>query len=324
MLILADALRIPLRDRCVQCVVTSPPYWALRDYGVIGQIGREETPSAYVGAMVRVFEEVRRVLADDGVLWLNIGDTYCNGDKWASDGLKRKDLVGIPWVVAFALRSAGWFLRADVIWSKPNPMPESVKDRPTRSHEYLFLLSKSDQYYYNRDAIKNAAAASTLREIQEGYAGHAIKGYDGTGAQNASSVKTRIIAGKREKQSGHGRRHSGFNDRWDQMSKADQVARGSNARSVWTIAPKPFGGAHFATMPEKLVERCVLAASRPGDVVFDPFGGTGTTVRVARRFNRRGVMLELNTGYMQLAAGRITGVQTDIFEVPDLSNGIRL
>lgn len=318
MLILADARRLPVRDSCIQCVVTSPPYWGLRDYGIARQIGRDVTPEAYVAEIVCVFDDIRRALVDDGVLWLNLGDSYQNGKGQSGGvdpknparrhglrpqdvsvpGLKPKDLVGIPWMVAFALRSAGWYLRADVIWSKPNAMPESVTDRPTKSHEYLFLLSKSLRYSYNADAIRNLPASSTLREIEQGYEGQATKDYAAAGVQNPSSVKARIIAGKRDKQRGHSR----------------QMAYGSNARSVWTIATKPYSGAHFATMPEKLAELCILAGSRPGDWVLDPFGGSGTTVRVARRFARRGVMLDLNPMYLQLAAARIRGVQDDLLE----------
>lgn len=337
MIVLADARRIPLRDECVQCCVTSPPYWGLRDYGVTGQIGLNSTPEGYVAEIVRVFEEVRRVLAPDGVLWLNLGDSYQNAKGQAHGvdpkqparrhglrpqdvsvpGLKPKDLVGIPWMVAFALRAAGWHLRADVVWSKPNPMPESVTDRPTKSHEYVFLLSKSLRYHYDAAAIKNPPSASTLREIEQGYDGRATKDYDGAGVQNPSNVKARIIAGKRDKQRGHSRRHAGFNDRWDNMTVAQQRALGSNARSVWTIATKPYAGAHFATMPEQLAERCILAGSSPGDLVLDPFGGSGTTVRVARRFNRRGVMLDLNPAYLQLAQARISHIQPSVIELRD-------
>lgn len=338
MRVLADARQIPLRDGCVQCVVTSPPYWCLRDYGVPGQIGLEPTPEAYVETLVQVFREVWRVLRDDGTVWLNLGDSYAaarggtgmpaetlaggingHGDdaahrgRGARDngnarrdcaryGLKHKDLIGIPWRVAFALQADGWYLRSDIIWAKPNPMPESVTDRPTKAHEYVFLLTKRARYYYNGDAIKNPPAASTLREIAAGYDGTATKDYEAAGVQNPSIVKARIIARKREKQRGHGRRH------------AEQIALGSNARTVWTIATQPYPGSHFATMPEALAERCIRAGSRPGDLVLDPFGGSGTTVRVARRLNRRGVMLELNPAYLELARERTSQVQVSLLE----------
>jgi DNA modification methylase len=340
-----------LPDDSVQCCVTSPPYWGLRDYGHAGQIGLEATPAAFVEEMVAVFHQVRRVLADDGVLWLNLGDCYATGAgkvgdhpgggdqgaRWKGDaagghrgsrggspkqphtgaavgpltqpnrlplpGLKPKDLVGIPWRVAFALQADGWYLRSDVIWSKPNPMPESIKDRPTKAHEYVFLLSKSERYFYDADAIRQPYAESTLREFQDGYEGQATKPYDGTGAQNASDVKRRIV----DKQRGHGRRHAGFNDRWDAMPKDEQQMHGSNARSVWTIATQPYPEAHFATFPEALPEKCIKAGSRIGDTVLDPFTGSGTTGAVAVRLGRHFIGCELNPTYADLARQRIGG-----------------
>lgn len=317
-----------LADGSVQCVVTSPPYWGLRDYGHAGQLGTEQTPDAYVAAMVEVFAGVWRVLRKDGTLWLNLGDSYQNAKGQAHGvdpkqparrhglrpqdvsipGLKPKDLVGIPWMVAFALREAGWYLRSDVVWSKPNPMPESVTDRPTKSHEYVFLLTKARRYYYDAEAIKNPPAASTLKEIEKEYHGTALKDYRGTGAQNPSSVKARIVQRMRQKQRGHGRRHDGFNDRWDAMTKEEQVALGSNARSVWEIATQPYPDAHFATFPEELPRRCILAGSRPGDLVLDPFTGSGTTGAVALQLGRRFIGIELNEAYIELARRRIGGV----------------
>ena len=296
--ILVGDVRARLRDLpdgCVQTCVTSPPYWGLRDYGHAGQLGLESTPDAYVANMVEVFREVRRVLADDGTVWLNLGDSYSGGgnyrginstntltSKQASNrgarglsqqlgalgketGCKDKDLVGIPWMVAFALRADGWYLRSDIIWSKPNPMPESVQDRPTKAHEYIFLLSKSARYHYDAAAIREPYAASTLREFEEDYTGQARKDYTGTGAQNTSDVKRRIV----DKQRGHGRRHAGFNDRWDDMPKDAQQQTGANKRTVWTVATHPYSGVHFATFPPALIEPCILAGC-PETVLYCP------------------------------------------------------
>jgi DNA modification methylase len=304
-------------DGSVQCCVTSPPYFGLRDYGHNGQIGLDTSPSAYVDALVSVFGGVRRTLRDDGTCWLNLGDSYANDGKWGGHtggkhvaalhcspigrnkrytGLKPKDLIGVPWRVAFALQADGWYLRSDIIWSKPNPMPESVQDRPTKAHEYLFLLSKSPRYFYDGAAIR------------EPYTGQATKDYAGTGAQNASDVKRRIV----DKQRGHGRRHAGFNDRWDAMPKDEQQMTGANKRSVWQIATHPFPGAHFAVMPEKLVEPCILAGSRPGDLVLDPFTGAGTVGAVAIRHQRSFVGVELNPAYVEIARARI-GDESPLF-----------
>lgn len=310
----------------VQCCVTSPPYYGLRDYGVDGQIGLEPTPDEYVAEMVAVFREVRRVLRDDGTLWLNIGDGYTSGNRGrrapdkknparamsvrpdTPEELKPKDLQGIPWRLAFALRADGWYLRSDIIWHKPNPMPESVRDRPTSAHEHVFLLSKRDLYFYDADAIREAPSAALIEQVNAGYGGKDTKEYAAAGAQSASGTKSRIIENARakiDKQRGHGRRHAGFNDRWDAMSRDEQMAIGSNARNVWTIAPKPFKGAHFATMPTTLAERCILAGTKPGDTVLDPFGGAGTTGLVADRLNRNAVLIELNPDYITLANQRI-------------------
>lgn len=319
-LILADARSIPLRDGCVQCCVTSPPYWGLRDYGVVGQLGMQQTPEAYVSDLADVFDDVRRVLATDGVCWVNLGDSYQNAKGQACgvdpkqparrhglrpqdvtiEGLKPKDLVGIPWLFAFEARRRGWFLRSDVIWAKPNPMPESVTDRPTKSHEYLFLLTKNERYFYNAAAIREPYAASTLTEFETPYEGEATKEYAAVGVQNPSAIKKRIT----DKQRGHSRRHAGFNDRWDAMPKVEQQQGGANKRSVWTIPTMPYAGAHFATMPEKLVEPCILAGSRFGDLIFDPFSGSGTVLSVAQRLGRRAVGTDLNPAYHALAKKR--------------------
>jgi DNA modification methylase len=277
-------------DASVQCCVTSPPYWGLRDYGHSDQIGQEETPDAYVETMRQVFAEVWRVLKDDGTLWLNLGDTYNGymanqrgtgleserqqsrqyvppGFGLRAKNLKPKDLVGIPWRVAFALQSDGWYLRSDIIWAKPNCMPESVTDRPTRSHEYLFLLTKRDRYYYNHEAIKEPPSPELLKQIAEGYNGAATKDFSAGLAQDASATKSRIINGYRkrvEKQRGHSRRHDGFNDRWDNLTKEEQMACGSNKRDVWNVAPANYPESHFATFPPDLIKPCILGWFKGG------------------------------------------------------------
>lgn len=275
----------------VQCCVTSPPYYGLRDYGVDGQIGLEASPDAYVGELVAVFREVRRVLADDGTVWLNLGDSYNNfrvgqcgqsvhghvlhdqptQRRRGSAGYKEKDLLGIPWMVAFALRADGWYLRRDIIWHKPNPMPESVRDRPTSAHEYVFLLSKSAQYFYDAAAIAETSKfpVGTREDRKRGEFG-------GKGA--AGPVGREPFRAIRDTR---------------------------NARSVWTIPTQPYAGAHFATMPRDLAERCIKAGSRAGDTVLDPFGGAGTTGLVADRLGRNAVLIEINGEYAHLGSQRI-------------------
>ena len=321
-----------LDDESVHCVVTSPPYYGLRDYGVEGQIGLEETPEKYVKKMVEVFKEVRRVLRSDGTLWLNLGDSYAGSGKgaWKNKkiqkevyipdpdspqclmnkvpiGLKPKDLIGIPWRVAFALQEDGWWLRQDIIYSKPNPMPESVTDRCTKSHEYIFLLSKSEKYYYDQESIKEPASYSTEERKSRSQDGN--KRLIGNGV-NAIHPK------KSDKQRGHSRRHTGFNERWDQMTKEEQCSGMRNKRSVWTVATRPFPEAHFATFPEELIQPCILAGCPEGGIVLDPFGGSGTTAVVASSFSRNSVLIELNQDYIQMSIKRIkkrNSLFTDIF-----------
>lgn len=270
-------------DGCAQTCVTSPPYWGLRDYGAEGQIGREPTPEAYVAALVEVFREVQRTLANDGTLWLNLGDTYAvkaskpsafdpmrkstlsggkdtgrrsHGDTKGFDRaatVPEKNLIGVPWMVAFALRAEGWFVRAEVVWHKPNPMPERVEDRPTRAHEIVFLLTKRGRYFYDSDAIREPSS-----------------------------------------------------------SHADE---GRNARDVWTIAPDPYDGAHFATMPAEIARRCILAGSRRGDVVLDPFFGAATTGLVALQHGRRTIGCELNPDYVALQRERLAVFDADAVSV---------
>lgn len=285
----------------VQTCVTSPPYFGLRDYGHEGQIGLEQTPEEYIAAMVEVFRCVWDVLADDGTLWLNIGDSYYNyrpgkGQALAKqsvsntkqdlpdvcarrgnklDGLKEKDLIGIPWMLAFALRADGWYLRQDIIWHKPNPMPESVKDRCTKAHEYIFLLSKSERYFFDSEAMKEPAANAGKRIT--------------LGEKSFSKGQA---AGKNVTASGNGRM-----DYYD-------VPETRNRRSVWQVATRPYKGAHFAVYPSELIEPCILAGSKEGDIVLDPFMGSGTTAQVAAEHGRKYLGCELNPEYEQLQKER--------------------
>ena len=351
-----------LPEKSVHCVVTSPPYWGLRDYGVEGQIGLEPTPEEYVEKMVRVFREVRRVLRDDGTLWLNLGDCYASTTKGTggkskvqnynsgsffnprkfNHGLKQKDLIGMPWRVAFALQADGWYLRSDIIWAKPNPMPESVTDRPTKSHEYVFLLTKNPKYFYDANAIREPAI----------HAGEVVLNKNGKNNQMGRYGQTR----------------TGF------LKDGGVVVSGyRNRRDVWEIATQPFPDAHFATFPEALVEPCIKAgtsergccsecgapwsrviekakvetnydkprkrATAPGAevsktscfvtgdwhitttkgwrptctcnaetvpcVVLDPFGGSGTVAKVARDLNRNAILIEINPAYVEIARNRL-------------------
>jgi site-specific DNA-methyltransferase (adenine-specific) len=298
-LYLGDCLDVlsGLPSASVQCCVTSPPYFGLRDYGHEDQIGLEPTPDEYVTKMVSVFREVRRVLRDDGTLWLNIGDSYNaagrtsqgtrigykQGTNRASaegvdncrpsvDWLKPKDLIGIPWMLSFALRADGWYLRQDIIWHKPNPMPESVRDRCTKAHEYLFLLSKAERYFYDSEAIKEDALKGAARSSFN-------TGKTATHQMGRSSDVERVEDGKR------------------------------NRRSVWTVATQPYSGAHFATFPPALIEPCILAGSAPGDTILDPFSGSGTTAAVATRLGRKAIGIELNADYQALAVDRISQAQ---------------
>jgi DNA modification methylase len=304
-----DALEVlkTLPDSSVHCCVTSPPYWGLRDYGHDGQIGLESTPEAYVARMVEVFREVRRVLRDDGTCWVNLGDSYAasgiriRGRNDGDDGygvrtgspkrtnpcaaeqnkktiitrhnLKPKDLVGIPWRVAFALQADGWYLRQDIIWHKPNPMPESVRDRCTKAHEYVFLLTKSPRYYYDADAVSEASVQP----------------------ERAGKIERSFSTGKPEAVL-----------RQDVGRSVMRTAT-RNRRSVWTITPKPYKGAHFAVMPPDLVEPCIKAGCPVGGTVLDPFAGSGTTLALATKLGRNSIGIELNAEYIELARARIQG-----------------
>lgn len=325
-----------LPDCSVQVAVTSPPYFNLRAYGEDArEIGREKTPELFIETMVGVFREVKRVLRDDGTMWVNIGDSYWTdspvrksaGEAFSKTwdttqtasrgGLKRtaakhrdiknKDLVGIPWMLAFALRADGWYLRSEITWCKENPMPESVRDRPTSATEKIFLLTKSRDYFYDADAVRNPPSEAMLKQVAEGYNGQATKLFDDVGVQNASDVKTRIIENARkriDKQRGHSRRHDGFNDRWDQLSKEEQMACGSNMRNYWLLGTEPFRDAHFATFPTDVPRRCIKAGSRPGDTVLDPFAGSGTTGQVAGELGRNFVGCELYEKFMPMIERR--------------------
>ena len=306
-----------LPDQSVHTCVTSPPYFGLRDYGMAGQIGLEATPDAFVARLVEVFREVRRVLRDDGTLWLNLGDSYAaqrggthqpaetlaggKGGKTADGanvnrdrhdgynptrnasgiGLKHKDLIGIPWRVAFALQADGWYLRQDIIWHKPNPMPESVRDRCTKAHEYLFMLSKSARYFFDAEAMREPAVYPA-----------GTKGAKGSAERQAEK---------------------GVNARPPEYKVYDGFR---NRRSVWTVTTKPYAGAHFATFPPDLIEPCILAGSPVGGTVLDPFGGSGTTAGVALKHGRNAVLCELNPDYAALMADRVRalgGDQPDLF-----------
>jgi DNA modification methylase len=317
-----DTLRT-LPDASVHCCVTSPPYFGLRDYGNAAQIGLEPTPDEYVSQMVEVFREVRRVLSNDGTLWLNLGDSYAGGgtigrndagrdiggggNKLGSgnpgtqgsrariESLKAKDLIGIPWRVAFALQADGWFLRQDIIWHKPNPMPESVRDRCTKAHEYVFLLSKSERYFYDIEAMQEQATDSTSLRLAQDIANQ--RGSDRVpGKTNGAmkAVKGRFVRpGVDTNGGGQG----------DGAMSYPALTR--NKRSVWTIATQPFSEAHFATMAPELAKTCIKAGCPEGGTVLDPFGGAGTTGLVADQLQRDAVLCELNPEYISIARRRI-------------------
>lgn len=313
-----DALTVlrTLPDQSVQMCVTSPPYFGLRDYGVSGQLGLEKTPQLYVDAMVGVFSEVKRVLRDDGTLWLNIGDSYAGSGRGGNppesphqkqktnrgsilpaglhesarqagvtnvtrktfDGIKAKDLIGVPWMLAFALRADGWYLRQEIIWHKPNPMPESVVDRCTKAHEQIFLFTKKPRYYFDAAAI-----AEPLTRPEEANRKTPAR-FGGADKWEEAQKQSRLHSGNEYKGTPTGKR---------------------NKRSVWTIAVAPFREAHFATFPVALIEPCILAGSRPDDTILDPFGGAGTTGLVADCLGRNAILVELKPEYAVLARNRI-------------------
>lgn len=317
-----------LADGSVNCCVTSPPYWRQRDYGHAAQIGLEKTPEEYVANMVAVFREVRRAMADDGSLWLNLGDKWAaggnggggsymaeRGDAWAhardAKGwrapppcYKTKDLIGLPWMVAFALRADGWFLRQCNIWAKPNGMPESVRDRSTASHEYVFHIVKSKQYFYDANAARTPVAPSSETCIARDIESQA--GSNGSHGGGETNGTMKAVHRRQEKQRGHSRRHNGFNDRWDKMSVSEQREKGANLKSVWWISTANYREGHYAVMPEALSKICILCGSKPGDTVLDPFSGAGTTALVADRLGRNAIGIELNAAYADMGKARIT------------------
>jgi DNA modification methylase len=317
-----DVLRT-LPDESVHCVVTSPPYFGLRDYGAAGQIGLEATPDAFVSELVDVFAELWRVLRKDGTAWLNLGDSYAGGghggggsfeadrdwrpgnpekNKGNSNrdglgritGLNAKNLIGIPWRVAFALQADGWYLRQDIIWSKPNPMPESIKDRCTKAHEYLFLLSKSARYHYDADAIAEDAIYSGLANQDE-------SGFKDPRSFNGKHKEGYRTANRRDKGGQSGGVDLGMNG----GRAGDRLDGKRNKRSVWEIPTAPYSDAHFATFPPALIEPCILAGCPKGGTVLDPFGGAGTTGMVADRLGRDAILIELNPEYAEMAVRRI-------------------
>jgi len=317
-----DVLRT-LDNESVHCIVTSPPYWALRDYGVEGQLGLEETPGEYVDKLMEVFREARRVLRGDGTLWVNLADTYAAGGKsgggsfmekrknrgwgkaggaihgWRSPppGLKRKDLVGVPWMVAFALRTDGWWLRSDIVWEKANPMPSSYKDRPTTSHEYIFLLSKSAVYHYDAEAIKEPVTGNAHSR------GH---GVNPKAKQSDTGVGWGYVGSPKWRRKPRCKQNTSFS------AACSGLVSTRNKRTVWKIPTQPFPGAHFATFPEKLVLPCILAGCPAGGTVLDPFSGSGTTGAVAVSRGRNFIGIDINPDYVAMAEERIENAATQL------------
>lgn len=351
------SLLATLPDKSVHTCVTSPPYFGLRDYGVEGQMGLEPTPDEFVAVMVQVFREVRRVLRDDGTLWLNLGDSYATrgganqtphtgemfqrrergknvvcrskrlprgegrwggGNAQADGAVKPKDLLGIPWRVAFALQADGWYLRSDIIWSKPNPMPESVTDRPTKAHEYLFLLSKSERYFYDNNAIREPHAQSSVDRLSQNVDAQAGSTRAHAGGKTNGPMKAVAKGGVSRADYDERKwetRHDGLAR--PPMTMKDRVYNylGRNRRTVWTVPTLPFSEAHFATFPPKLIEPCILAGCPEGGTVLDPFFGAGTSGLVADRLGRHCVGIELNPEYVEIAERRLrkdAGMLADI------------
>lgn len=335
-----DSLEVlkTLPSSSVNCCITSPPYYGLRDYGVAGQIGMEETPELFIERLVDVFREVKRVLKDDGTLWINIGDSYASAPKKRAPehakknnqnclaqinkvvgDLKPKDLIGIPWMLGLALRKDGWYLRQDIIWYKPNPMPESVSDRCTKAHEYILLLSKSNQYYFDADAIKTPVADATVKRLAQQI--EKQKGSDRVPGKTNGPMKAvgpgkkirkgvDISGGNQGSETGipamaiHGqglKNHSGYFD-----AAGNLIGDGkANKKSVWTVPTKPFKEAHFATFPPELITDCIKAGCPPGGVVLDNFSGAGTTLLVSQKLGRNAIGIEINPEFIEISKGRL-------------------
>jgi len=321
-----------LPDKSVQMCVTSPPYYGLRDYGVDGQIGLEETPAEFIARLVEVFREVRRVLRDDGTAWVNMGDCYAarstgnlsfrrdraavSPDRAAlTEGIKVKDMMGMPWRLAFALQDDGWYLRQDIIWHKPNPMPESVRDRCTKAHEYIFLLSKSPRYFYDQSAILEPCSPNTHSRLSQDVLAQIGSDRANGGAKSNGNMKA--VARKSNGVGwGHGtdgeeRARGRIKDNDSMNSALSVMPTERNKRSVWTVPTHSFKGAHFATFPPDLIRPCILAGSPLGGVVLDPFGGAGTTAVVAMQEGRKSILCELNPEYAAMAERRIAAAWLD-------------
>jgi len=321
-----------LPPKSVNLCVTSPPYWGLRDYGVAGQLGQERTPEEYIANLVEVFRGVKEAMTDDGNLYINIGDSYngsgtkavqFNSPKQMTNRgatsqrgikvseLKPKDLVGIPWMLAFALRADGWYLREEIIWAKKNCMPESVTDRCTKSHEHIFHLTKSAKYFYDQEAIKEPAiydvdgTGTQARKARQNMEGKSAPTSERNGMRQFKDASQMNGKHKEEKQRGHSRRHAGFNDRWYQMTHEEQCTGMRNKRDVWTIAPAQFPEAHFATFPEEIPATCIKAGCPKEGTVLDVFMGSGTTAMVARKLGRNFIGFELNPEYIKIAERRL-------------------
>ncbi|NWB20135.1 MULTISPECIES: site-specific DNA-methyltransferase [unclassified Pseudomonas] len=329
-----------LPGKSVQMCVTSPPYYGLRDYGVDGQIGLEETPAEFIARLVEVFREVRRVLRDDGTAWVNMGDSYASGGRggggsfmaeradgawqgkgqatgWRSApaGFKHKDLMGMPWRLAFALQDDGWYLRQDIIWHKPNPMPESVRDRCTKAHEYIFLLSKSPKYFYDQSAILEPCSPNTHNRLSQDVLAQIGSDRANGGAKTNGNMKA--VARKPNGVGwGHGtdnkeRCRGRIKDNESMDSALAEMPSERNKRTVWTVPTHSFKGAHFATFPPDLIRPCILAGAPRGGVVLDPFGGAGTTAVVAMQEGRKSILCELNPEYAAMAERRIAAAWLD-------------
>lgn len=300
----------------VNCCATSPPYYRLRDYGVDGQIGLEPTPEEYISRLVGVFHEVWRVLRDDGTLWINIGDSYATNSgaqpptntrnkfghtaKHTPAGYKQKDLIGIPWMLAFALREDGWYLRQDIIWNKPNPMPESVRDRCTKAHEYIFLLSKSPRYYFDQEAILEPVSLSTHMRISQNLANQ-IGSYRANGGVKTNGPMKAVSRKAQQGEIGIVKNNAS----WDQACCLPVKQR--NKRDVWTVSTRPFKGAHFATFPPELIKPCILAGCPEGGTVLDPFMGSGTTLVTANNLDRNCIGFDIKRDYCNMGNKRRDG-----------------